>query len=286
VPDLISRYAGTVHRSSLLTTVYSAGVLLIAVAIEATVGLPSQYAHFYYIPVVAAALTLPGRLGIGIALLASLTVSPASEVFKSLLGFEAEFADAEPWNMAPDGWIVRPIAFLAIGLLGHKLVVERWQKEVILEADKGKGEELSVLSSIDKMILSGPGEEEAIREIARRVSDLTRAKVAGVVTASGGTKPEQVVRGFTRDGGQPRFVERTGLPHGEGVSGWALIHGLIATSRNVFTDSRYETMNEVARSVGQRSAAAAPIVLDGEILGALMVGTRMKGSSPLRNSQR
>jgi putative nucleotidyltransferase with HDIG domain len=122
------------------------------------------------------------------------------------------------------------------------------------------------------MILSGADENQAIREISRLVSDLTRAKVAGVVTRSGSDKPEQTVRGFTRDGVQSRFVERTGLPYGEGVSGWALIHGRTATSRNVFADGRYDVMTEVAKSVGQRSAVAAPIVLDGEILGALMLG--------------
>lgn len=132
-------------------------------------------------------------------------------------------------------------------------------------------EELVLLSRIDKMILAGNTEKESIREIARLVAAFTGAKTAGIVVPDAERKSVQASYGYTDEGREHRLAEEN-IPLGEGVSGWALLHGRPAVSPNVFTDARYDRMADLARQAGYVSAAAAPIILDGEVLGALTVG--------------
>jgi HD-GYP domain-containing protein (c-di-GMP phosphodiesterase class II) len=52
------------------------------------------------------------------------------------------------------------------------------------------------------------------------------------------------------------------------------MHGRTAFCPDIFNDPRYQRLAEIARDGDYRSAAAAAIVLDGDILGALTVGYR------------
>jgi len=62
-----------------------------------------------------------------------------------------------------------------------------------------------------------------------------------------------------------------GAPYGEGVDGWAMLHRRVAASRNVFEDPRYDKLRDFAALAGIVSAAAAPLDLDDELRGALLV---------------
>src|SRR5689334_12948112 len=117
--DVVSSY-----RSWLLACAYLGCIGLIGLLIALTGGLPSQYGHLYYFPVILAALTLPTRGSMAVAILAALIVSPAFDVLNSLLGYEPYFADHRPWQLTPDGWLIRPISYIAISLPASRLLVE------------------------------------------------------------------------------------------------------------------------------------------------------------------
>ncbi len=278
------------RRNSLYFAGGIGSTLAIAAVIEITGGLPSQLAHLYYIPVVISALMLPAKLRLTVALLASVAVSPLPDLLHGPLGLNTYYDDPAPWNLSSGGWIVRPVAFFAVStvasaiikeraakaeaeagakLLGERLIQERTAKHITMATSKHRGKELNLLSRIDKMILGGATETEALREIARLTAAFTGSPVAGIVVPDEHGKLLQMFYGHSE--ASERLAEER-LPIGEGVSGWAIMHGTVATSPNVFNDARYMKMAEFARRAGYTSAAAAPIVLDDEVLGALFVG--------------
>jgi putative nucleotidyltransferase with HDIG domain len=239
-------------------------------AIELTGGLPSQIVHFYYIPVVLAALLLPIRLSLAVAILAGLAVSPVNDFARAPMGLDPYFDNPAPWNLDPTGWVVRPLAFMAISLVAGRITHETSAKVAAMTRSAAHHGELTVLASIDKMILGGATEEDALREIASLVRQATGAANAGIVLRSETPGRMRVVHG---PDASPEVVAATadGLPFGEGVSGWALMHGKLAVSGNVFDDPRYDEMKDIARRTGSRAAAAAPVILDGEVLAAIAI---------------
>ena len=278
------------RRNSLYFAGGIGSTLAIAAVIELTGGLPSQLAHLYYIPVVLAALMLPARLRLAVAALAAAAVSPLPDLFHAPLGMDLHYPDPAPWNLSSSGWIVRPIAFFAVStvasailkeraakaeaeagakLLGERLVQERTAKQITMATSKHRGKELNLLSRIDKMILGGASETDALQEIARLTAAFTGSPVAGIMIPCEESKSLQMFYGHSET--SARLSEEK-LPLGEGVAGWAIMHGTVATSPNVFNDARYAKMAEFARRAGYTSAAAAPIILDAEVLGALVVG--------------
>lgn len=251
--------------------VFAGNVLAIvgvALLIEVTGGLPSQLAHLYYLPVVLAALFLPMRHSIVVALLAGLAVSPASDLVRQLTGSDLYYEDIAPWNFTPEGWIIRPLAFLGISLLGGNVLREREAKTAAQATSSSHRGELTVLSRIDRMILRGATEQDALREIAHLVGKAMGVHQAAVVLPGDETGRMRMVVG---PDASPELVAtaKQGLPAGEGVSGWALLHGKTATSRNVDADPRYDEMKTAVHRTNSRSTAAAPIILDGEILAAI-----------------
>ncbi|HLG12023.1 MAG TPA: HD domain-containing phosphohydrolase [Dehalococcoidia bacterium] len=247
-------------------------ILGVAVTIEATGGFPSQLAHLYYLPVVLGALALSPRYSLAVAIVAALLVSPAVDVLHALANRPDYFAQSSPWNLSPSGWILRPIAFIAISLVGSRLSQERIEKVEEHLRREAREEELKALSRIDKMILSGAGEIQSIEEIARFVLELTHAKQAGVVIPSPTGRREQTYLGHRRlpNGDTIPYVaeHRT---YGEGVAGWVMVHGGTAATSDILTDARYARLAEIAQEAGFRSSAAAAVVLDGEMLGALVI---------------
>lgn len=254
-----------------VTAAMTAMVLGIATLIEFTGGLPSQLAHLYYIPVVASALLAPRRLSLGVALLASVAVSPLMDVAHRAWGLGAYYADPSPWNVTSSGWIVRPLAFVVINLLAGETVKQHAARLAESRQSAARGDELSILSHIDRMILNGASEHASIIQIARLVALLTGAQVAAVVLPDREGKRIQVFNGYVLDASESSDIVSE-IPLGEGVSGTALQSGRSSTSRNVFCDSRYQRLADVARRAGYVSAAAAPITLDQEVIGALVVG--------------
>jgi len=132
-----------------------------------------------------------------------------------------------------------------------------------------RGKELNLLSRIDKMILRGATERDALQEVAHLTAAFTGYPVASVVVPNVDGKSLEVFHGRaeTRE-----LLAQEQVPFGEGVAGWAILQGAVATSPNVFNDARYGKLRELARRVGYTAAAAAPVILDGEVLGAVAVG--------------
>ena len=259
-------------RQATLFTASLLAILGIAATIETTGGFPSQLAHLYYLPVVLGALVLSPRYSLAVAIVAALLVSPAIDVLHALVNRPDYFHGASPFDLSPTGWVLRPIAFIAISLLGSRLSQERLAKLEEHLRREAREEELKALSRIDKMILSGAGEIQSIDEIARFVLELTHARQAGVVIPKINGKREQTYRGHRRlpNGETVPYVaeHRT---YGEGVAGWVMVHGGTSATRDIFVDPRYARLAEIARESGFRSSAAAAIVLDGEVLGALVI---------------
>jgi PAS domain S-box-containing protein/putative nucleotidyltransferase with HDIG domain len=144
-----------------------------------------------------------------------------------------------------------------------------------LEArSQARGSELNLLHSIDRMILGGAREDEALREIARLVAGLTGAQYAAIVTprGEGGDIVQAIHHSVTAERGT-NFTD-IAFPIGEGVSGWALTHNQIAVTADISTDLRYQTMRAFAREMDYAAAVAIPIVLDDTVLAALTVGYR------------
>ena len=258
------------ERSPLLLAAHICLVAAVAVGIELTGGLPSQLAHLYYLPVVAAALLLPLRYSLAVALLAGVAVSPLPDLIHRPLGMHVYYEDPAPWKLGSGGWILRPLAFIAVSLVAAAFVREKTARTLAQSASAAQGEELSVLATIDKMILEGAGEQDAYDEVARLVRDVSGAKHAGIIVPGEGGRRIQALRSSLPDD-EAAAVQAEVLPIAEGTSGWAMLHGKIATSRNAFTDPRFDKMRELYRRLGITSSASVPIVLEGEILGALAV---------------
>lgn len=279
------------------TALTCAAAVLSVVAIGATIaftgGLPSQLAHLYYIPVVISAMLLPWRYSLAVAILAAVAVSPAPDyVIHRPLGMDLYYDNPEPWRLDATGWIVRPLAFVATSIIVSRIVqyaAERFAAEaradqfatsltteqahrVVAEAAaEQRNRELDLLDSIDRMILEGAREEEVFHEIARQVAAFTRAHIAAIVTPDGTANYLQSLYSQANGDGFSRLADRA-VPYGEGVSGWALQHGSVATSSNVFEDARYERKRGFAREIGYTSAAAAPITLNGQVIAAITTG--------------
>ncbi len=252
-----------------LLTAIIVGVTLM---IEVTGGLPNQFVHLYYVPVIVGAATLPRSYSLAIAIVASLAVSPSVDVLHHLLGMEPFYANPAPWNLANNGWIVRPIAFVLLSLLVSRSMDTYLVAVSERALNAARAQEVKVLSLIDRMILSGTSEEDSIREIARFVVEFNDARMGGIAVPAN-TSPRTVTfRGFYKRPDGFDFVTHEGMAYGEGVVGWALMHGHTTWTRNLFEDARYHRVAEIARERGWVSTAAAAIVLDGEILGALVVG--------------
>jgi putative nucleotidyltransferase with HDIG domain len=249
-----------------------ATVLLTAIVVEVSGGLPSQWAHLYYLPVVVSSLTTSWKRSLFIAILASLAVSPAIDLIHTLTGQPLYFDDPAPWNLATSGWVLRPLAFLCISFVGGWLSQERDARNHERLRSESRANELLALNRIDRMILSGADEVQSILEISRFALELLDAKQAGIVTPDPHGKKEQNFRGFIRrTDGEVLMRQSEHRIFGEGVSGWVMMHGGTAVTRDIETDPRYQLLGDVARARGYRSCASAAIVLDGEILGALVV---------------
>ena len=153
--------------------------------------------------------------------------------------------------------------------LGERLIGENEARRLATATSGHRGKELNLLSRIDKMILRGATERDALQEVAHLTAAFTGYPVASVVVPNVDGKSLEVFHGRaeTRE-----LLAQEQVPFGEGVAGWAILQGAVATSPNVFNDARYGKLRELARRVCYTAAAAAPVILDGEVLGAVAVG--------------
>ncbi|HEU4760352.1 MAG TPA: HD domain-containing phosphohydrolase, partial [Dehalococcoidia bacterium] len=146
---------------------------------------------------------------------------------------------------------------------------ERHLLDVQARNDK-REQELETLSSIHATILSGSDEAAVVGEITRRVAEVAGARLCAIVvpTGAGGQGPMKPM-GQGEEALARVFPQ--GIPYGEGVAGWAILHRRIAASRNVFQDPRYDQLRELAVAAGFVASAAAPVELEQDLYGALLV---------------
>jgi|GEM_PF-1537841 len=232
--------------------------------------IPSAFTTLFFVPIILVAYRHPLTFSLVIAGLASLFSSPAMEAVG--VGVDR--------SVMPVLWLGWPAVylFLAVSLNQWSSIREQRQEldvtelhliEVQARNDK-RQQELETLSSIHTTILSGSDEGRVVEEVTRRIADVTGAKVCSIVipTGSNGQRPIMPI-GFTEETFSRIFP--TGAPYGEGVAGWAMLHSRVAACKNVYEDPRYDQLREFARAVGFVSSAAAPIEMDQDLFGALVI---------------
>ena len=255
-------------------------VAMCALALSATLGIgvlvafggqiPSPFTTLFFIPIALVAYRRPLPSALVIAGLASLFSSPA-------MGIIGVAVDG---SVMPVLWLGWPAVylFLAVSLNGwasicrqrqHLEVTEHCLLEVQARNDR-REQELEALSSIHVTILSGTDQASVMAEITQRVAEVTGAKSCAIVAPTGANGERPVASwGFTDELFTRIFPN--GAPYGEGVAGWAMLHHRVAASGNVFQDPRYDRLRELAMIAGFASAAAAPVELDQNLFGALVI---------------
>lgn len=252
----------------------------VAVALAATFGVgalvavdgevPSVFTTLFFVPIIAVAYRHPLAAALCVAALASVFSSPAMQ----LAG--ARMDD----SVKPLLWLGWPAVylFLAVSLNQWSSIqaqrsqldaTERHLLDVRARNDK-REEELETLSAIHTTILSGSDEPLVVTEITRRIAEACGAKICTITVPVGTTAQRPFLpTGFTEEVFSRLFP--AGAPYGEGVDGWAILHRRVAASRNIFEDPRYDKLRDFAALTGVVAAAAAPVELDEDIYGALVI---------------
>ena len=233
--------------------------------------LPTPASALFFIPIIYVAYRYPLSIAVVFAGLASVLTSPAME----LVGVNVDD------SVLPLLWLGWPAVYLFLALIlnqlasiqeqRHQLDATEQHLDEVSARNQRREQELEALSSIHSAIMSGSDETTVMSEITRRVAQVCGAKISSILAPVGGRMgqrpflpygfPDEVFARFFPDG----------APYGEGVGGWAMLHRHPATASNIFEDPRYETTRDFAALVGYTSAAAAPIELDDEVYGALVI---------------
>jgi HD-GYP domain-containing protein (c-di-GMP phosphodiesterase class II) len=141
--------------------------------------------------------------------------------------------------------------------------------EVSARNDK-RQQELETLSMIHTTVFEGGNEPTVVEETTRRIAEVCGAKICMIAMPIGTTGQRPFLpAGFNEEAFAKFFPD--GAPYGEGVEGWAMLHQRVAASANIFEDPRYDKLRDFAALVGYTSAAAAPIELDHDLYGALVI---------------
>ncbi len=233
--------------------------------------IPSAFTALFFIPIIFTAYRYPLGVASALAVFASVLSSPVME----LAGVQFDS------SIMPVLWLGWPAVYLFLAVSLNQWASIQEQRSKLEEAGRDLGEvsarnhrreeELDTLSSIHTAIMSGSDEPTVVNEITRRVAETCGAKICTIsmpIDGTTGQKPFLPV-GFPEEAFTKLFPE--GAPYGEGVGGWAMLHRRVAFSKNVFEDPRYERMRDFAALVGFVSAAAAPVELDNDVYGALVI---------------
>jgi len=238
------------------------------VAIDGSV--PSVFSTLFFVPIIFLAYRHGLSPALGAAIIASLASSPAME----LLGARLDE------SVRPVLWLGWPAVylFLAVSLNQWASIqeqraqleaTERHLLDVRARHDR-REQELETLSHIHTTILSGGDEPSVVNEITRRIAEACGAKTCMITVPVGSSAQRPFLPvGFAEEVFNRLFP--AGAPYGEGVEGWAMLHRRVAVSRNVFQDPRYDRLRDFAGLTGIVSAAAAPVELDEDLFGALVI---------------
>ena len=207
--------------------------------------IPSVFTTAFFAPIIFLAYRHPLPYSLSVAILASVASSPAMGVFG------VEMND----SVMPVFWLGWPAVYLFLAVTLNQWANIKTQRDELdntVEDLLGvqthndiRQQELETLSVIHSTIMAGNNETEVLREITHRVAELTGAKLCSLVVSDPGSgERPYATHGFEKED----FLRLlpNGAPHGEGVSGWAILHHRIATSSNVLEDPRYESLRKVA----------------------------------------
>jgi putative nucleotidyltransferase with HDIG domain len=231
---------------------------------------PSAFTTLFFVPIIFVAYRYSLPLALLIAGMASLFSSPAME----LAGVRLD------QSVMPVLWLGWPAVylFLAVSLNQWSSIqaqrakleaTERGLMDVSARNDR-RERELETLSAIHTTILSENEERAVVDEITRRVAEVCGAKICTITVPIGTTGQRPFLSiGFMEEVFNRFFPD--GAPYGEGVEGWAMLHKRVAASSNVFEDPRYDKIRDFAALAGIVSAAAAPLELDQDLHGALVI---------------
>jgi len=231
---------------------------------------PSAFTTLFFVPIIFVAYRYSLPLALLIAGMASLFSSPAME----LAGVRLDE------SVMPVLWLGWPAVylFLAVSLNQWSSIqaqrakleaTERGLMDVSARNDR-RERELETLSAIHTTILSENEERAVVDEITRRVAEVCSAKICTITVPIGTTGQRPFLSiGFMEEVFNRFFPD--GAPYGEGVEGWAMLHKRVAASSNVFEDPRYDKIRDFAALAGIVSAAAAPLELDQDLHGALVI---------------
>ncbi len=261
--------APTVKRA-----IEAAAALAVTLGIGAIVAIdgevPSVFTTLFFVPIIVVAYRHPLTTALCVAGLASVFSSPVMQIVG------ARMDD----SVKPVLWLGWPAVylFLAVSLNQWSSIqaqrsqldaTERHLLDVRARNDK-REQELETLSAIHTTILSGSDEPLVVTEITRRIAEVCGAKICTITVPVGTTGQRPFLpAGFTEEVFNRLFPG--GAPYGEGVDGWAILHRRVAASRNIFEDPRYDKLRDFAALTGVVAAAAAPVELDQDLYGALVI---------------
>jgi len=232
--------------------------------------LPSAFTTLFFIPILLVAYRYALWVSLGVAGLASVFSSPAIV----LTGGSVD------GSVLPVLWLGWPAVylFLAVSLNQWSSIqyqrsqledTERHLMDVSARNDKRQAE-LETLSAIHAAILSGSDEPGVVTEVTRRVAEVCGAKICTIeIPVETNAQRPFLPVGFAEEVFTRMFPH--GSPYGEGVAGWAMLHRRVAAARNVFEDPRYDKLRDFAALVGYRASAAAPVQLEEDVYGALVI---------------
>ena len=231
---------------------------------------PSAFTTLFFVPIIFVAYRYSLQMALFIAGMASVFSSPAME----LGGVDLDS------SVMPVLWLGWPAVYLFLAVSLNQWSSIQQQRAQLESTERGlmdvsarndrRERELETLSAIHTTILSENDEKAVVDEITRRVAEVCGAKICTITVPIGttGQRPFLPV-GFTEQVFNRFFPD--GAPFGEGVEGWAMLHRRVAASSNVFEDPRYDKIRDFAALAGIVSAAAAPVELEQDLRGALVI---------------
>lgn len=232
---------------------------------------PSAFTTAFFLPICFAAYRYPLAFSVLLAAIASVFSSPAM----TAVGVSMNE------SVMPLLWLGWPAVYLFLAVSLNQWASIQEQRSELAESESELNElsrhnqrrerELEALSGIHTAIMSGGDEQMIVEEVTRRVAEACDARICTIMVPAGTESQRPFLPvGFSEDAFRQVFPN--GAPYGEGVEGWAILHHKPAQAKNVFEDPRYDKLREFAAHVGFVAAAAAPVELEDDVYGALLVG--------------
>ncbi len=232
---------------------------------------PSAFTTAFFLPICFAAYRFPLAFSVLLAAIASVFSSPA------LTAVGVNMNE----SVMPVMWLGWPAVYLFLAVSLNQWASIQEQRSHLAESEHELNEmsqhnqrrerELEALSGIHTAIMSGGDEQLVVEEVTHRVAETCDARICTIMVPVGTASQRPFLPvGFSEDAFREIFPN--GAPYGEGVEGWAILHQKTAQTKNVFEDPRYDKLRDFAAHVGFVAAAAAPIELEDDVYGALLVG--------------